>query len=37
MRADTYLAMPHLAYGVITWRVAGLLGRLLAFGDLINC
>jgi transposase len=25
-RADTYLAMLHLACGVITWRATGLLG-----------
>lgn len=25
-RADTYLAMLHLACGIITWRATGLLG-----------
>lgn len=25
-RADTYLAMLHLALGIITWRATGLLG-----------
>ena len=25
-RADTYVAMLHLACGIITWRAAGLLG-----------
>jgi transposase len=25
-RADTYIAMLHLACGLITWRAAGLLG-----------
>jgi transposase len=25
-RADTYIAMLHLACGIITWRLAGLLG-----------
>ncbi len=25
-RADTYIAMLHLACGIITWRAAGLLG-----------
>jgi putative transposase len=25
-RAESYLAMPHLACGIITWRATGLLG-----------